>query len=60
MDEKEWKEKKTREGSQEVEEEKQPILEPFINRMIGKSILQFLDFRSVMLVVVKYPQCSKP
>ncbi len=58
-DEKERKEEKTREGYQKVKEKKQPILEPFIDWMIGKSILQLLDFRSVTLVVVKCPQCYK-
>lgn len=54
--EKKWgKEKK--ETCQDVKEEKQPILEPFVGWMIGKSFLHFLDFRSVMLVVVEYQQC---
>ena len=52
--EKEWDEKKG-ERNQDEKEEKQPIFKPFVGWMIGKSFIHFLDFRSVMLVVVEYP-----
>ena len=59
MDEKKWKEENAGEGSRNQKEEKQPILEPFIGWTLGESLLHFLGFWCVMLVVVEYPQCTK-